>query len=171
MRLFSPAPTYLLASAGHGTSPAASRALYSRISVVAVGEDVPVRKWTLAEVSSALRESWSPETCDPVDLPEWSRENRARGQCGSTALVVNDLLGGELMLAEVHWRDGSRQGVHYWNRLPDGSEVDLTRDQFVDGEVIQAGQALMRPAEPPRRCREQYDLLRTRVLALLHDGT
>lgn len=126
-------------------------------------------EWTLDEVSRALRESWSPDTCDPVDLPRWSQENHARGQCGSTALVVNDLCGGELIVAEVHWPDGSRQGVHYWNRLPDGSEVDLTRGQFVDGEVIRAGQVLMRPLGPPRRCREQYDLLRTRVLRLLHD--
>jgi hypothetical protein len=53
-----------------------------------------------------------------------------------TALVLNDLLGGELLLAEVRNPDGSRQGVHYWNRLPDGREIDLTHEQFKRGETI-----------------------------------
>lgn len=118
-------------------------------------------------IAGALRESWSAETCDPVDLPAWCQANKARGQCGSTALVINDLLGGDLMIAEVLWPDGSRQGFHYWNLLPDGSEVDLTREQFTEGEVVQAGQVVKRPPGPPNRCREQYELLRRRVLLRL----
>ena len=54
--------------------------------------------------------------------------NPSRGQCGSTALIIHDLLGDELLIAEVIRSEGSRQGVHYWNRLPDGTEVGLTRD-------------------------------------------
>ena len=46
-----------------------------------------------------------------------------------TALVVHDLFGGQLLEAEVHFHDGSRQGFHYWNRLPRG-DVDLTREQL-----------------------------------------
>jgi hypothetical protein len=34
-----------------------------------------------------------------------------------TALVVQDLLGGELLVAEVHHANGSHQGVRYWNRF------------------------------------------------------
>ena len=40
-----------------------------------------------------------------------------RGQCGSTALVIHDLLGGELLIAEVFRGDGSRQGVHCGHRV------------------------------------------------------
>jgi hypothetical protein len=46
-------------------------------------------------------------------------------QSTTTALTINDLLGGELLVAEVLRADGSRQGVHWWNRLPDGTEIDL----------------------------------------------
>jgi hypothetical protein len=52
-------------------------------------------------------------------------------------LTVHDLLGGELLIAEVLRTDGSRQGVHYWNLLPDGTEIDLTREQFASNEVVQ----------------------------------
>ena len=51
-------------------------------------------------------------------------DNRALGQCAVTALVVQDVLRGELLRAEVNGTS------HYWNRLPDGTELDLTREQF-----------------------------------------
>jgi 8-oxo-dGTP pyrophosphatase MutT (NUDIX family) len=119
---------------------------------------------TLTRLEPALRDGWGPDTCDPVDLADWRPDNPARGQCAVTALVVNDLLGGELILGEV-FEDGVRRGCHYWNRLPDGSEVDLTRDQFRSGERVTGGAAVVRPSRVPRRCRGQYELLRHRVLA------
>jgi len=123
--------------------------------------------WAVEDVARALRESWSAETCDPVDVPFWTSDNPAKGQCGVTALVLNDVFGGHLVLADVLWPDGSRQGSHYWNQLPDGSEVDLTIDQFTLGEVVQEGRVVVRPSGPPRRCAEQYALLRERVIALM----
>jgi hypothetical protein len=83
-----------------------------------------------------------------------------------TALVVQDLLGGDLILGEVHV-DGVRVGNHYWNRLPEGTDVDLTGDQFLPGEVVVNGRVVHRPPDAPRRFREQYELLRKRVLAAL----
>ena len=65
--------------------------------------------------------------------------------------------------------DGSRQGWHYWNRLPDGTQVDLTREQFAADEVVQQPQAVKRPPELPRRGAEQYLRLRSRVAHVL-DG-
>lgn len=103
---------------------------------------------SFADIEALIRSSWSEKTCDPEDLPEWSPENPARGQCAVTALVVQDLLGGELLLAEVRNADGSRQGVHYWNRFADGVEVDLTREQFTRSEVVQAPTVVARPADP-----------------------
>ena len=79
---------------------------------------------SLAELETVIRSSWSEQTCDPVDQADWSPANPARGQCAATALVVQDLLGGELLIAEVRNADGSRQGVHYWNRLGEGVELD-----------------------------------------------
>lgn len=46
------------------------------------------------------------------------------GHCSAVATVVQACLGGEIVSGRVN-------GVaHYWSRLPDGSEVDLTSCQF-----------------------------------------
>ncbi|MFC3985581.1 YunG family protein [Streptosporangium jomthongense] len=113
-----------------------------------------------------LRAAWGPDTCDPVGREQWRPDNPARSQCGTTALVVQDLLGGDLILGEVHV-DGAKAWNHYWNRLPDGTEVDFTSDQFGSGEVVVGGHVQHRPPGPPRRCREQYELLRQRVFNAL----
>lgn len=128
-------------------------------------EPPPVADRSIGATSRAVRGAWSRETCDPADVASWSPDNPARGQCGPTALVVHDLHGGELVLAEVHWPDGSPQGFHYWNVLPDGRHLDLTADQFRDGEVVGPGRRVVRPQAVPRRCASQYLLLRQRVLA------
>jgi hypothetical protein len=122
----------------------------------------------LERLRPIVRAGWGADTCDPHDLPDWHPGNPARGQCGVTALLVQDLLGGELILGEVVAGD-ARVGYHYWNRLPDGREVDLTADQFHPGEVVVGGEVQHRPPDAPRRCRRQYDLLRRRVLAALQD--
>jgi hypothetical protein len=41
-----------------------------------------------------------------------------------TALIVQDIYGGSLL------RCDSPTGSHYYNRFSDGSELDLTREQF-----------------------------------------
>ena len=121
-------------------------------------------------VESAVRAAWCRETCDESDLADWSPENPARGQCGVTALTVHDLLGGDLLVAEVLLPDGSRQGVHWWNRLPDGREVDLTREQFAPHEVVQQPSVVERPPGLPRRGVDQYLRLRDSVTAALGLG-
>ncbi|HEX6356228.1 YunG family protein [Actinophytocola sp.] len=57
-----------------------------------------------------------------------------------------------------------RERVGYWNRFGTGLEVDLTREQFRQEETVVGGQVVQRPPGRPRRCLEQYDLLRGRVL-------
>jgi hypothetical protein len=122
--------------------------------------------WTLADIEQAVRAAWDAETCDPVDLP-WSTDNPAKGQCGVTALVLNDLLGGDLMSAEVFYPDGTRQGWHTWNIFGPGYEVDLTLEQFREGEVVQPAQRIVRDPGPPRRDPQRYQRLRDRVMAAL----
>ena len=118
---------------------------------------------TRRDIEAAIRAAWALDTCDPVDAADWSPANPARGQCGVTAVTIHDLLGGELLIAEVLRRDGSREGMHYWNRLPDGTEIDLTREQFSSDELVQAPQVVMRPPGLPRRGADQYLRLRHRV--------
>jgi hypothetical protein len=73
------------------------------------------------ELRDLIRSSWSAETA----MGEWSPVNPSLNQCAVTALVVQDLLGGKLLRCQV--TDG---GSHYWNKLPDGTELDLCADQF-----------------------------------------
>jgi len=124
--------------------------------------------WTLSDLERAVRASWGADTCAPEDLPSWHVGNPARGQCGVTALVLNDLLGGDLVRGEVHV-DGRRTDYHWWNRLVGGVEVDLTREQFRPEELVTGGQAMARPATI-RRCQREYELLRGRVRAALGLG-
>ena len=121
---------------------------------------------TLAEVEQAVRASWGADTCDPVAIEKWNAENPALGQCGTTALVVQDLLGGDLIHGRVHL-DGKEDGNHYWNRFGPGIDIDFTREQFRDGQIVTDGEVVVRPPEGPRRCREEYELLRSRVLTKL----
>jgi hypothetical protein len=87
----------------------------------------------LASLRERLHGAWTRETS--VQPDDWTARTPSVGQCAVTALVVQDLLGGDLLRAVV---DG---GSHYWNRLPNGEELDLTRDQFssfpddIKGEV------------------------------------
>jgi 8-oxo-dGTP pyrophosphatase MutT (NUDIX family) len=134
------------------------------LTVGPLGHDVGMLNVEL--LRPLVRAAWGPDTRDPHDLTGWEPGNPARDQCGTTALVVQDLLGGELILGEVHV-DGAKIGHHYWNQLPDGTTVDLTADQFYPGEVVVGGEVRHRPPDAPRRCRGQYQLLRHRVFSAL----
>ena len=73
-----------------------------------------------------LEVAWCAETS--VDPGMWAPTYASQGQCLVTALLLQRILGGELL-------GGTINGIsHYWNRLsmPGGEflEVDLTRDQF-----------------------------------------
>ena len=88
------------------------------------------REPTLEAVERALASSWSSETSADSG---WNTDNPALGQCAVSALVVQDILGGELLRAIVTLDAGTaRQSTvsHWWNRLGDGTEVDMTRSQF-----------------------------------------
>ncbi len=131
------------------------------------GRIVRVADVSRHDLEVAIRAAWALDTCDPVDADDWSQANPSRGQCGSTALIIHDLLGGELLIADVLRTDGSRQGVHYWNLRPDGTEIDLTREQFAGNEVVQEPRIVRRPAAVPKRGAEQYLTMKQRVLTTL----
>jgi hypothetical protein len=120
--------------------------------------------WSLLDLDRALRASWAADTCSPDDLARagWQSENPAWGHCDITALIVNDIFGGDLMAGEVHL-DGVQHGFHMWNRLPGGVELDLTREQFQRGQTVTEGRVVERPPGPLRRW-DEYLLLRKRVI-------
>ena len=86
---------------------------------------------TLGELEAAIRASWGRDTSDDPD--EWTPEWTSRGQCAVTAHVIRELLGGEILVARV---TPSVNEHHCWNRLWSGVEIDLTMEQFRDGQVL-----------------------------------
>ncbi len=121
---------------------------------------------TLSQLEQAIRSSWSRDTADADN--DWTPDNPSCGQCDITSLVVQDLLGGELLGADVHL-DGARVEAHMWNRLPSGLEVDLTREQFRRGQVVgepvvrRRTPAIAEPSHPRYHRYEQYLVLSARV--------
>lgn len=76
---------------------------------------------------------WDAETS--ADPDNYERVGRpSYGQCAVTALVVQDLVGGDLLRVEVTdkvpYGQVGKTVSHYYNLLPDGTELDATRDQF-----------------------------------------
>ncbi len=120
-----------------------------------------MRPITLAAIESAFAAACSKDLCAEDDLPFWSAENPSRGHCAIAALTLNDLLGGDLLLSTVE-RDGVQVGVHYWNRLA-GVDIDMTRAQFLPGEVVTSPELVTRPPGRPKRYAEEYDTFRHRV--------
>ncbi|MCA1024825.1 MULTISPECIES: YunG family protein [Cytobacillus] len=66
----------------------------------------------------ALVESWGIETST-----KWKMENPASGQCGVTALVVQEYLGGEIVKTFIG------EMWHFYNKIGD-NYIDFTASQF-----------------------------------------
>ena len=97
-----------------------------------------------------LQRSWSPETGR-----QWRADSPASGQCGVTALVVHDELGGEILKTDVNgtW--------HFYNRIG-GSRVDFTMSQF-DTPVAYDDVPSSREEALSDTSATQYELLRQRA--------
>lgn len=138
------------------------RRVLREVAPVAVDSHVPL---TLAGLEEAIRDSWCAETSDRPD--EWTSENPAFQQCDVTARVVQDYLGGEILIAGVVL-DGVRVDRHAWNRLPSGVEVDLSRAQFLRGERFERAEVLTDFVA--RNGDERYALLAERVREKLRES-
>lgn len=114
----------------------------------------------IAALRAVLVRGWDAQTS--ADPAGWSPANPAWGQCAVTALLIQEVLGGDLIRTEV---DGIS---HYFNRLPSGQCIDLTFEQFPAGSRY--GEQAMRPrayvAGYPATER-RYRLLKQRVGAEL----
>ncbi len=72
----------------------------------------------IEKLKKAVLKSWSLESSS-----QWSDVNPAKGQCGVTTLVINDLLGGEIKKTKLP------DGWHYYNII-EGTRFDFTASQF-----------------------------------------
>ncbi|MGD6844620.1 YunG family protein [Bacillus infantis] len=75
------------------------------------------------KVQEALLKSWSVHSSS-----KWTTDNPAKGQCGVTALVVNDLLGGLIRKTPL------KEGWHFYNEIS-GARYDFTVSQFKEDIV------------------------------------
>jgi hypothetical protein len=113
----------------------------------------------------AFGQGWSRNTSYPKTRTLWNTKNPSFGQCAVTSLVVNDLFGGKIVY--------NKEYHHYWNILDDGSEIDLTREQFgknvVINEFTEASRNYMIYSDAAERAktRERYELLKNKVEKLL----
>ncbi len=73
----------------------------------------------MKEFLNILYKCWSVDSSS-----KWSLDNPSKGQCGVTALVVNDFFGGEILKTKT------TIGWHYYNRI-NNKRFDLTKSQFL----------------------------------------
>lgn len=115
----------------------------------------------ILKLSEAFKLSWGKETAYPSDATNWTKEIPSTGQCAVTSLIVHDEFGGK-----IH---KNSKFNHYWNELPSGRIVDLTKDQFnTTEEIISEGNVSKEDLlEGERAIRaktnERYNLLKNRV--------
>lgn len=90
------------------------------------------------ELETAIEGSWDASTS--ADPDNWDDDNPAYGQCAVTALVVQELMGGDIVWRDAVIDDPAEKDdyfdeddhvSHYFNEI-DGETIDLTRQQFPD---------------------------------------
>ena len=93
-------------------------------------------------VSDLLHQAWCRRTMSAYGCERWNGKNPEVGQSEVSALVVQDLLGGSILLAYV-----PGHGPHFWNEIPNGEGVhvfDATRSQFPQGTAVPPGRHVTR---------------------------
>lgn len=79
---------------------------------------------TPQELYAALMKVWCKETCSPSLRDKWSPDNKSVGQCAITALLVQDIFGGEVY--GIALPNGA---MHCYNEVA-GRCIDLASEQF-----------------------------------------
>lgn len=119
------------------------------------GYQIEKRTSDIKEIKNALYKSWSLKSSS-----KWSKENPASGQCGVTALVVHDLLGGEIKKTKLP------NGWHFYNVL-NGTRYDFTESQFTD-EVEYMDQPSSREEAFSDTNESQYSYLKQQIYCYLY---
>lgn len=109
---------------------------------------------SIDEIRPLIERSWSAGTSR-----HWRAESPACGQCNVTALVVHDLLGGEIAKTEAPG------GWHYYN-LIGGERHDLTASQFA-APIAYSDVATDRAETLAGTAEEHYERLRQCVERLM----
>lgn len=108
----------------------------------------------IEQIMNALSKSWSSESSS-----KWTFDNPAKGQCGVTSLVVNDILGGEIRKTELP------EGWHFYNFI-NGKRYDLTASQFRE-DIVYMDISSNREEAYSDTNEKQYNYLKQSVLVNL----
>ncbi len=117
--------------------------------------------WTIETLARAFKNSYAQDTAYNV----WTSDYPSMGHCAVASLVAQEILGGQILKGSYSTRlRGS--GTHYWNLLPDGTEVDFTAGQFGRSRTStrEIKEALRHSMLQDKSTRERYELFRKRVL-------
>ena len=117
---------------------------------------------TLDDLYNVLLSCWCRETAYPSCQKDWNENDCSYGQCAITAMLVNDMFGGEIY--RIRLDDG---GTHYFNII-DGHTIDLTREQFdlydIPIEYSNAEKMAKEYCGKSEDTRKRYELLKTRIV-------
>ncbi len=89
---------------------------------------VLISKAQIKRLEELLEWNWSRQTCYPASRQLWHKGHKAIGQCAVTALWIQEVYGGQLVK--------SKKYDHIWNLLPDKTEHDFSRSQFLGENII-----------------------------------
>lgn len=106
-----------------------------------------INKESIIEI---LSKAWSLDSSS-----KWTINNPAKGQCGVTALVINDLFGGMILKTELV------EGWHFYNQI-NNQRYDFTESQF-KSEILYQDIPSNREEAILDTNQQQYDYLRQKV--------
>ena len=113
----------------------------------------------LRQFKTQLEQAAGPDTAyDPEAWEARRQECPLAEHCNAAAWVVQQRYGGEILMTKMP--DGSR---HFWNRLPDGREVDLTGDQYGGDGLTPVSPTPGRPAPTWKNVNPRFQTLHDRV--------
>ncbi|MBU8851919.1 hypothetical protein BGM24_08035 [Bacillus sp. FJAT-26377] len=106
-------------------------------------------------LKKALYQSWSIHSST-----KWTADNPVKGQCGVTALVVQDIKGGDIL------KTPCKEGWHFYNQLNE-QRYDLTQEQFREplhyADILSSREEAFMDTN-----KEQYEYLKKHVIAYIH---
>jgi hypothetical protein len=111
-------------------------------------------------IKQVFRKAWDRKTCFPQVKDQWNEDLPELGQCAVTALILQDKFGGEIVY--------NKKNNHFWNKLPSGEFLDLTRAQFRNSKItvdlyVDRSEILESKEAKLYRTKVRYNLLKKKV--------
>lgn len=108
-----------------------------------------------------LRKAWCRETAHPSYQSKWSEDNPSCGQCCVTALVIQDLFGGDIYSCKVG------KNSHFVNIINERI-IDKTSEQFGGTSKVKYILGSFRKRSRKlllnnKNVKERYELLKSRL--------